>query len=107
MLTMLLAADGHSARWAPDGASALQLVADWTPDLVLLDIGLPGMDGFEVCRALRSRPLARAAAIVALTGYGGLDDRIRAAGFTAYKIKPLTPKDLTELLADCAKRPAA
>lgn len=103
ILTLLLAADGHVARWAPDGAAALELVTDWSPHLVLLDIGLPGMDGFEVCRALRRQPHARDAVIVALTGYGDLDDRARAAGFTDYKIKPLSMDDLAELLAHCTK----
>lgn len=90
-LARLLRMNGHDVRIALDGPSALAELAEFTPDVVLLDIGLPGMDGFEVARAIRRMPGGDQVTLVALTGYGQDDDRRRSreAGFNQHMIKPI------------------
>jgi CheY-like chemotaxis protein len=101
-LGLLLEVWGHEVRTAHDGPAALAVAEEFEPDLVLLDIGLPGMDGYEVARRLRST----AAVLVALTGYGLREDaeRARAAGFAAHVVKPASPERLQQLLADVPRR---
>jgi PAS domain S-box-containing protein len=92
---------GYEVRTVADGLSALESVAEFLPEVVLLDIGLPGMDGYEVARRLRGRSDSREIRLVALTGYGQEEDRRRAleAGFDCHLIKPLNPDTLAEILA--------
>jgi two-component system CheB/CheR fusion protein len=100
-LALLLGAWGYEVRVAYDGPAALQVAADWRPQAVLLDIGMPGMDGYEVARRLRGQEGMAGAVIVAVTGYGEEEDRQRAkeAGFDCHMLKPVPPEDLKELLA--------
>ncbi|HUJ27703.1 MAG TPA: CHASE domain-containing protein [Myxococcales bacterium] len=83
--------DGHEVRVAHEGNGALQLAADFAPDVVLLDIGLPGMDGYEVVRRLRQMPQLNGTLMVALTGFGQESDREKAlkAGFDEHLVKPV------------------
>ena len=83
-----------------DGTTALDDVAARIPDVVLLDIGLPGMNGYEVARRLRLHPGGEAMRIYALTGYGQEDDRRRSlqAGFDGHLVKPVIPSDLFALV---------
>jgi CheY-like chemotaxis protein len=99
-LAMLLRLVGHDVRTAHDGRQALVVAAAYRPDLVLLDIGLPGMDGFTVARHLRSQPELAGVMLVALTGYGSEEDRrqTQAAGFNHHMVKPLDLDALQELL---------
>jgi signal transduction histidine kinase/CheY-like chemotaxis protein len=92
---------GPQARLARDGASALEIAADFDPHLVLLDIGMPGMDGYETARRLRALS-GMHARLVALTGYGSAQDRERAlqAGFDDHLVKPLPPQAVEALLKD-------
>ncbi len=101
-LAMMLAADGHDVRTGFSAADALALAASWPPDVVLLDIGLPGMDGYEVARRLRAGPAPMR--LVALTGYGQPEDmqRSAAAGFDGHLVKPVSMVALAEAI-----RPAA
>lgn len=80
---------GHAVRTARDGRSALALAAELRPKIVLLDIGLPGMDGYEVAR--RIRELVPDVRLVAVTGFSRDDDRARAraAGFDSHLVKPI------------------
>lgn len=96
----MLSLMGASVTLAHDGAQALGLVGDVAPGLVLLDIGLPGMDGFEVARRMRLLPDLHAR-LVAVTGYGSGEDRqrSRAAGFDEHLVKPVSPAVIRELLA--------
>jgi signal transduction histidine kinase/ActR/RegA family two-component response regulator len=94
---------GAKVRIAHEGAEALRVVADFGPDLILLDIGLPGMDGYEIVRRLRALPGLRAR-VVALTGYGAPQDRERAlaAGFDDHVVKPLSLPAIQALLREGA-----
>jgi CheY-like chemotaxis protein len=108
-LSLLLRLEGYETEVAYAGAEALSKASGFRPDVVLLDLGLPEMNGFDVCRALRLQPSAKPVRIVALTGWGQARDRERAreAGFDAHLVKPVDPAALTALLAGEAKsRPA-
>jgi len=101
-----LGLNGHEVKAAPDGPTALEVAGEFQPEIVLLDIGLPGMDGYEVARRLRASPPARTAFLCAVTGYGQQKDQARAeaAGFDDYLVKPLYPDELKKLLARCRPR---
>jgi len=100
-LAMLLRLWGHDVMTATDGATALDLVSQKAPHVVLLDIGLPGLSGYEVAKRIRAREGGQDIVLVALTGYGQADDRRRAkeAGFTVHLVKPVVPETLQRLLA--------
>lgn len=105
-LSMLLDASGFVVRVAYTAQSALDAVASFNPEIVLLDIGLPEMDGYEVARRLRSGDRPFRGSLVALTGYGQEQDVRRAhdAGFDAHLIKPVEPETLFRLMADVTAR---
>ncbi len=85
---------GHQVRTAFTGAAAIALAREFLPEVVLLDIGLPGMDGYEVARKLREIPELDGAFLVAMTGYGTDKDKARsiAAGFDQHMVKPADPE---------------
>jgi CheY-like chemotaxis protein len=97
----LLELCGHRVRVAYSGADALLASAEDVPDVVLLDIGLPGMDGWEVARRLRERAAGKQPFVVAVTGYGGESDKWKSAdaGIDLHLTKPADPAALTGLLA--------
>jgi CheY-like chemotaxis protein len=92
----LLGLWGHDAREAPDGPAALEAADAFRPEVVLLDLRLPGMDGFAVARQLLRLPHLARPRLVAVTGYGQEDDvaRARAAGFDLLLVKPVEPEEL-------------
>lgn len=98
-LQLFLEADGHRVEVAEDGNAGVQRVLDTRPDVVLVDIGLPGLDGYAVARAIRAA-LGPGIFLAALTGYGQADDRTRSneAGFDAHLIKPVTFEAVESLL---------
>jgi two-component system CheB/CheR fusion protein len=100
-LTLLLRRHGHTVQTVYDGESALDAIAAFKPEVVFLDIGLPGMDGFQVAQQLRLNPHRKNMRVVALTGYGQEEDiqRISAAGFDRHLVKPVKIKALQEALA--------
>ena len=104
-LSMLLEILGHQVRTVHDGPSALAEARKFIPEIVLMDIGLPGMDGFEVARRMRQHLGMKGSTLVAITGYGQDEDRRRSheAGFDAHLVKPIDPKDLDHLLASVTK----
>jgi CheY-like chemotaxis protein len=110
-LMMLLQMEGFEVRIAHDGMEALKAADDFRPDVVLLDIGLPGMNGFEVAHRLRSQSASRDALLIALTGYGEAESRTRSvqAGFDFHMVKPADVNALLAMLADPrnARRAAA
>jgi len=103
MLQVLLGAMGHHIELAHDGRSALALVATLHPQVVLLDIGLPDMDGYEVARQIRARH-AEPMRLIALTGWGQdeVRQKAREAGFDHHLIKPTDPEVLERLLTESA-----
>ncbi len=100
-LAMLLRMQGHDVQVAHNGPAALDIAASHCPDLVFLDIGMPGMDGYEVARRLRRIPALESVVLVALTGWGQQEDRRRsaAAGFDHHLVKPPEPQVVEQLLA--------
>jgi PAS domain S-box-containing protein len=100
-LSMLLRLQGHEVRVAHNGLSALEVAASFRPDLIFLDLGMPGMDGYEVARRIRQSPGLEATILAALTGWGQPDDRRRTAeaGFDHHLVKPVEPKAIESLLA--------
>jgi PAS domain S-box-containing protein len=105
-LAALVVALGGEAATAYDGQEGLRCAADFRPDAILLDVGMPGMDGYETCRRLRTQPSGQVAYIVAVTGWGQVHDRERALaeGFDAHLTKPADPRVLEALLADAPLR---
>ena len=99
--SVLLELSGHEVKTVGDGSEALASAPIYAPDVVLLDIGLPGMDGYEVAVRLREIPETRASCLIALTGYGQPADRARAreAGFDHHLTKPADPDELLGLIA--------
>jgi len=98
----LLVMCGHEVDVAEDGERGIQLVLDRKPDIALIDIGLPGLDGYHVARALRDRQPGRETRLIALTGYGQPDDRKKAleAGFDAHLVKPVDLERLSKVLVE-------
>lgn len=99
-LRTLLERSGHEIREAPDGACGLEQAVRFRPDVVLIDIGLPGINGYQVAAQIRSSPALSLAKLVALTGYAQTDYRARAAaaGFDAYLVKPVNARELERLI---------
>lgn len=101
-VAMVLRMDGHSVETAGDGPQALARAGAYAPDVVVLDIGLPGIDGYEVARRLRQTLHSRDALLIALTGYGQKNDESQAlaAGFDRHLVKPADPALLSGLIAE-------
>jgi CheY-like chemotaxis protein len=99
-LEVLLKSLGHEACAAYDGHQALRMAVEFRPDVVLLDIGMPGLDGYEVARRLRALKPAHPMRIVAITGWGQEADRSRSreAGFDVHLVKPVDPTLLTKVI---------
>jgi CheY-like chemotaxis protein len=99
-LRFLLEDDGQEVRTAGDGTGAIAEARSFRPHVVLLDIALPGLDGYAVARALRTMPECDGALIVAVSGYGQAEDRARSreAGFDEHLLKPVAPERLLEIV---------
>jgi CheY-like chemotaxis protein len=106
-LALVLRAYGHDVRTAADGPAALALAQAEAPDAVLLDLGLPGIDGYEVARRLRQLSLPKRPLLVAVTGYGRAQDllRCREAGIDLHFIKPANPAELQAVLRKLQELP--
>jgi CheY-like chemotaxis protein len=103
---------GHQVRVAHSGKEALEVLPDFRPDAVFLDIGLPGLDGLDVARRIRALPKQQDLTLVAATGRGWSEDRQRSlqAGFDHHLVKPLSLEDIETVLAqgrNSGARPAA
>jgi PAS domain S-box-containing protein len=114
-LAMLLELEGHETLQAHDGVEAIEAAAHFRPDAILLDVGLPRMNGYEVCRRIREQPWGKDVFLVALTGWGQEEDRRKSeeAGFDTHMVKPPDQETLKKLLAalhssvDSARRVAS
>jgi len=105
-LAMLLRLMGHEVETATDGVQAVEAGRQFLPHVILLDIGLPKLNGYDAARMLRSVPTLRDTLLVACTGYGSAEDRQRAlaAGFDRHAVKPVTADTLTAILVDAVAR---
>ena len=91
-MTWILEGLVREIKMVHSGPSALALVREWRPDIIICDIGMPGMDGYETCRRLRQVPGMETTLVAAVSGYGGEEDRGRSkeAGFDQHLVKPVT-----------------
>jgi len=105
MLQLLLTLGGHEVHAAPDGVSGLEMAAATSPDIAVIDLGLPGMDGYEVARRLRASR-DKDVGLIALSGYGQPEDRRKAlaAGFDTHVVKPVDPTHLSVVIASLQRR---
>jgi two-component system, chemotaxis family, CheB/CheR fusion protein len=105
-MVMLLSLWGHDVQSAADGPTAIATAAAQRPDVVLLDIGLPGMSGYDVAERIRAIPELPETILVAMTGYGQAEDKARSrqAGFTLHLVKPVEPPVLQKLLSSLGSR---
>jgi PAS domain S-box-containing protein len=101
LVRLLTSVWGQEVRVAHDGPSALEVASEFQPELVLLDIGLPGMSGYEVAKNLRRRPEFEATRLIAITGWGQDEDRRKSseAGFDRHMVKPIEPEALAHIVA--------
>jgi CheY-like chemotaxis protein len=95
---------GNEIRTAHDGLEAVKLAEEFRPEIILMDVGMPTLNGYEATRRIRERPWGRAVTIVALTGWGQDGDRARSqdAGCDGHLVKPVSLDDLEALLAELA-----
>jgi CheY-like chemotaxis protein len=105
-LAAVLLTAGQDARWVTDGAQAIRLAEDFRPHAMVIDLGLPLMDGSEIARRIRRTEWGRTTLLIALTGQGTFADRdaARSAGFDHFLLKPVTPRVLIEILAGSITR---
>ncbi len=105
-LGLLLKISGHEVHFAFDGLEAIEKAEEVQPELILLDIGLPKMNGYDVCREVRTRSWGQKIVMVALTGWGQAEDRrkSREAGFDRHLVKPIEHDELTRILESMAQR---
>jgi len=103
--SMLLKASGHEVKTAHDGPTAVKLAVEYVPDVVLLDIGLPGLNGYEVAKQIRKEPTLKNVVLVALTGYGQESDKHASmeAGFNHHLIKPARIAEVRQILETVVK----
>ena len=106
MLRLMLELAGHVVYDAADGVRGLELLEVEHPDVAIVDIGLPGLDGYQVARRIREHPNGRAMLLLALTGYGlpSAYQQSDKAGFDRHLIKPVDPDELARLLREDARR---
>jgi two-component system sensor histidine kinase/response regulator len=104
-LAILLEMDGNQTRTAYDGLEALQVGSEFEPDVVVLDLGLPKLDGYQAARRIREKPWGRDIALIALTGWDDEDDRqkTREAGFDRHMVKPIDSVALQKILAELTR----
>jgi two-component system CheB/CheR fusion protein len=109
MITAMLQHYGHQTETVYSAQRALEMAVEYRPDFVVLDIGLPRMDGYEVARRLRQIPELKNTRLIASTGYGQDTDRQRSeeAGFDYHLVKPIDPEKLQTVLEALGKLPRA
>ena len=101
-MSILLREQGHLVTVVNDGREAVDVARAFLPEVILLDLGLPGIDGFELARRFRALPETSAAKVIAVTGYGQASDRVRtkASGFDLHLVKPVDPDKLSRVLSE-------
>jgi CheY-like chemotaxis protein len=109
MLGTLFRLKGNPVQLAHDGEEALKMAEQFLPDVVLLDLGMPKLNGYDVCRCMREQPWGAKMIIIAITGWGREEDkeRTREAGFDHHLVKPVMPLNLLQVIAELAKNRAS
>ena len=109
LVRAILAAEGYDVRTAADAEDALAMLESFTPRLILMDLQLPGMDGFELAKRLKQAPATRSIVIIALTAYAmkGDEDRAVAAGFDGYLAKPIDIAAFRQVVARHLRPPGS
>jgi PAS domain S-box-containing protein len=107
-LVALLQIAGHDVRYAFDGEAAIAIAEQYRPDVMILDLGMPEVSGYDVARRIRERPWGKQVYLIALSGWGQADERRRTqeAGFDAHFVKPIAPEDLSRVLEASGAGPA-
>jgi CheY-like chemotaxis protein len=107
MLRTILELAGHVVTECPDGPSGLTAALDVRPDVALIDLGLPGLNGYDVARGIRDSMPGHPIKLIAITGYGQAQDRVQAlaAGFDAHLVKPVEPEKVLREVADTSHVP--
>jgi CheY-like chemotaxis protein len=103
LIALVLGREGHETRVVHDPRQAILLAAQFQPNIAFLDIGLPGMDGFELLRALRAKPELAGCQFIAVTGYEELGSALGGEGFQAHLVKPLDLNALVRLVSEIAQ----
>ena len=105
-LSMLVELLGHEVRTVFGGEEALAVAADFRPQVVLMDLGMPGIDGYEACRRMRAQPWGLTMAVIAVTGWGQEEDRRKTvlAGFDEHLVKPVEPALIVSTLNSVGSR---
>lgn len=105
-LALLLGLHGNEVRTAYDGVETLDVASEFLPDVVLLDIGMPKLNGHEVAKRIREQPWGRSIALIAVTGWGQQEDRRRTSevGFDHHLVKPIDPEALARMIAQLPAR---
>jgi CheY-like chemotaxis protein len=108
LIRVLLSGEGYEIRTACDANEALAVLQEFRPDLILMDIQLPGIDGLELTRRLKAAPATRAIPVLGLTAYAmkGDEERILAAGCDGYIPKPINTRTLPNFIRECLQRSA-
>ena len=106
MMEAMLTLEGHEVRTAATGERAVSSVMEWQPDIALVDIGLPDIDGYEVARRLRALALSNPPKLIAISGFGQQSDLHRAyeAGFDLHLTKPVSPRFLQDVMGAITSR---
>jgi CheY-like chemotaxis protein len=107
-LAKILNLMGHETRIVHDGGRAVAAAEEYRPEVILLDIGLPVMSGYEVAKTIRSQSWSKGVIIIALSGWGQDEDRVRSeqAGMNMHLVKPIDPDNLENLLGTLGSQPA-
>jgi CheY-like chemotaxis protein len=103
LIALVLGREGHETRVAHDPRQAIPLAAQFQPNIAFLDIGLPGMDGFELLRALRAKPELAECKFIAVTGYEELGQALGSEGFDGHMVKPIDLGALVDLVVQVAE----
>jgi CheY-like chemotaxis protein len=106
MYSMLLRRQGHEVDTAPDGKSGIEKIESFRPDAILLDVGMPGLNGFDTCERIRAQPSGKNLALIAVTGWAQeeVQQRAQAAGFDEVLVKPVGPKEILRSVGSILER---
>ncbi len=106
-LAMIFRLEGHEVRFAYDGLEAVEVAEAFHPQIILMDVGMPRLNGYEATRRIREQPWGKSIRIIALTGWGQAGDRARsfAAGCNGHLVKPVNMSDLESILNDQTSKP--